>query len=92
MNFNDEFILNLALTLPEQCGPEDLVNAGIFESAQQVMSAIRTARAPDYFVLPTRGYVFLKPSVIEFMRRCSQSGTQPQKMRVRKKNAEKPSI
>ena len=65
---NLEFVDYLTRKLPEICVVKDLVQAGIYSSAQAAYSARRDGIGPKCIRIPCRGFVYPKKCVIDFIR------------------------
>lgn len=63
----DEFIENLQQVLPERCTDRDLIECGIFTSAQSACLSRRIGNSPGFFKFGRR-IIYPKTGVIEWLK------------------------
>lgn len=73
MSACDEYILKLNRLLPENCRVQDLVQRGLFSSAQTARLGRLTGDTPSYFKLGGR-VVYPKEAVIEWLENRKHEG------------------
>lgn len=64
----EEFIKNIEKEIPIYCSVLDLINLGIFKSAQSAQYARRRQKGPDYVVLSGRNVMYTKEAVLKYLK------------------------
>lgn len=68
------FVECLRQKLPELASVKDLIDNGIYRSAQAACTARRMGKCPPYIHIPQRGIVYPREGVIEFLEKNSHEG------------------
>lgn len=69
MELPKSLIVKLRKQLPELCSVGDLMKIGIYRSDQAAYAARKSGRCPAYFRMPSRGIVYPREHVIDFLKR-----------------------
>lgn len=67
MSTDKKFILKLEEILPELVTAKDLVKIGIYRTEQAAYSARQKGKSPPYIRIPSRGIVYPKQGIIDFL-------------------------
>jgi len=68
MNFCQRYISTCEKRLPDPCHVKDLVNIGLYKSAQQAAYARKTHQGPEYMILPHGRVFYPKKAVIKYLK------------------------
>lgn len=75
INFETSFE-KIEKTLPEFLRPKDLVQSGLFRSTSDLCKAMRCNKAPPSIKLSHRKVIFMRSSVIEWLREQAKADQQ----------------
>jgi len=68
LNALEKFLIRLDATLPEMCRTNDLIEAGVYHSAQAACAARKRGNGPDHIYINSRHVSYPKEAVLEFLK------------------------
>jgi len=72
MELPKSLIDSLKRRLPALCSVSDLRKLGIYRSDQAAYAARKSGSCPEHFYFPSRGYVYPREAVIEFLKKTAK--------------------
>lgn len=73
MELPKSLIDSLKRRLPALCSVSDLRKLGIYRSDQAAYAARKSGKCPEHFYFPSRGYVYPRDAVIDFLKLLAET-------------------